>query len=556
MAPAHENAPHSDTETGEKPVREQLKKASIAGMPEEAKAAALAEAATSNGEDVEARGRLQRKRSFEEVEGVASGQAAAHGQAEGEKGKQHTRKRSRDSKEEDEEEALHDGKRLSGERSREREDAEHLSESTNGAAARRAGTPEKTVAKGKEEVVEAMTSPKTKRSRIHSSATEGENATRTTETTTETKTSGPAQVPPGSGFANTSASSPFASLGSATPSSKPEQQPQTSASAFASSGFGSMASSSTSGFGAIGKNTGGFGAGGGFATGSKSPVGGTPGTQTSENEKPAAETAKSGSTFGGALGQKSPFSVAPSANSGSAFGSTPATGFGTLGGATSGSAFGGSLGTSAFSSLSPSPAGGLTSFASGKPTPASSTPKPAKPFGAPPDPEEEEGGGEGGEEGGEDASGSGAKSPGLTQEEDKQDERFYAQQVETGEEEEETAYSCRAKLYEFAELDNGEKGWRERGLGVLRYNVHYPRDPGAEGLKVKSRFLMRADGSHRVVLNTPIKKEIGVGTADGGPPQGGLMLFMGTIDGKTRPQLLQLKVRVAFRSKASRCVVG
>merc|ERR1712230_229939 len=42
MAPTTEPAPLSNTDAGEKPVREQLKKASIAGMQEDAKAAGLA----------------------------------------------------------------------------------------------------------------------------------------------------------------------------------------------------------------------------------------------------------------------------------------------------------------------------------------------------------------------------------------------------------------------------------------------------------------------------------------------------------------------------------
>ncbi|KAI7160220.1 hypothetical protein KC349_g3638 [Hortaea werneckii] len=517
MAPTTEPAPLSDTDGGEKPVREQLKKASIAGMQEDAKAAALA----ANGAESEDRGRLHRKRSFEQAGG--EGETTASKQ-------QHTRKRSRDSKEDEEEEQEHNGKRLSGERERDVPDTKQNATSSD-QSAKQSGTPERETEKTQTAAPEAVTSPKTKRSRIHSTTTDD----------TETGSTKPSQngnsanssenkVPASSGFANTSASSPFASLASSA-SSKTEQQPQTSASAFASSGFGSLAGANTSGFGAIGKTTGGFGAGGGFATGSKSPLSSfASGDQNKESDK-SAQPSQSASTFGGALGQKSAFSTAsPAPSGGSGFGS---------------GTFGGSLGASAFSSLPTAPGGnvgGLTSFASGKPTPPSSTPKPAKPFGAPPDPEGEAEAGEG-NEGEEDASGSGVKSPAaaIAQEDDPQDERFFAQQVETGEEEEQTVYSSRAKLYEFVTHEDGSKGWRERGLGVLRLNVHKPEDKGT-----LARFLMRADGSHRVVLNTPVKKEISFGAATGGPPQAGLLCFLGTIDGKSVPGMLQLKMKQQF----------
>jgi Ran-binding protein 3 len=53
---------------------------------------------------------------------------------------------------------------------------------------------------------------------------------------------------------------------------------------------------------------------------------------------------------------------------------------------------------------------------------------------------------------------------------------------------------------------------------------------------------MRAEGSHRVILNTPIKNEIKFGSPSGGPPEGNYLLFMGTVDGKTTLEMLQLKV--------------
>jgi hypothetical protein len=96
-------------------------------------------------------------------------------------------------------------------------------------------------------------------------------------------------------------------------------------------------------------------------------------------------------------------------------------------------------------------------------------------------------------------------------------------------------------LYNYFTLPDGKKEWRERGLGVLRLNVK-PGDDGDEESKTKARFLMRADGSHRVVLNTPIKKEIKFGTPSGAPPTNGFMYFLGTFDGRDNLEMLQIKV--------------
>lgn len=113
--------------------------------------------------------------------------------------------------------------------------------------------------------------------------------------------------------------------------------------------------------------------------------------------------------------------------------------------------------------------------------------------------------------------------------------------METGEEDEVTEFTARAKLYNFAAgpEDKSKKEWRERGLGTLRFNV---RKPTTEDEKPKARLVMRAEGSHRVMLNTPVKKELKFGTPSGDKPQGGYMYFMGTIEGKDGLELLQLKV--------------
>lgn len=533
MAAAPGKAPLSDTES-EKPVRERLQKATLAAGGVTADSHVTeASIPADGGESTSSRGRLQRKRSFEEVD--VEGEPEQE-QVVSETGKQHSRKRSRDGAEE--EAGLSNGKRLSGERSRERANIpEGITSGPEGETLatpdKRAGTPEHNGSKRTEATVEAMASPKIKRSRLHSTAVEengnapasekeavAEPATNAAESAAPLTETSAAPIPPTSGFANTSATSPFGALqGNKSPIA---DQPQTSDSAFASSAFGSLATSSTSGFGAIGKSTGGFGAGGGFGSGGKSPMGAD---TRKENDKPKEP---SSSAFGGALGQTSAFAAAPASRK------TFGLGYGMIGG---GSRFAGSSGGGGFGTLGGG-SDGLSTFASSsKPLPSlASSSKAAPVFGAPAADDDEGGDTEPDES-------AGFKSP-LSQEEDKQDERFYEQQLSTGEEEEETTYACRAKVYNYTSVSDGPDGgsgkkeWRERGLGVLRLNVRRDDPDG----KPRARFLMRADGSHRVVLNTPVKKEISFGAATGGPPQGGYCLFMGTIEGKTTLELLQLKV--------------
>ncbi|KAF2484824.1 hypothetical protein BDY17DRAFT_351697 [Neohortaea acidophila] len=543
MASDPQNGVASDTEASEKPVREQLKKASISKT-------ALADATTaSEGQEQEEqsqeghsdevengggnRGRPQKKRSFDEAADDEAEEKATSST------RQHTRKRSRDSTAEEEE--LNNGSRKSSDRPR---DSSQIGEKdpANGhlraPSTARQRTPDHAGEKRADAPTEQMASPKTKRSRLQVESDEA--LTNTTAKSTKDddaeKSEPPAEksnakIPAGSGFANTSTSSPFASLAG---SKSPASDSQTSTSAFAASGFSAL-TGSTSGFGAIGKSSGGFGAGGSFATTSKS-------TTLTEGSKQDADKTKSpsSSAFGGALGQQSAFS---SAGTGTGTGlstfASGASGFGKLGGSGGfGSTFGGGSGFGGLGS------GGLTTFASGKPSASLlSSSKATKPLGAPADDAEDA------EDAGEDPGpdDSGFKSP-ISQTSDKQDERFYAQDLETGEEEETTAYSCRAKLYNFADIGDGKKEWKERGLGVVRLNVSHG-SAGKEETRLKARLLMRAEGSHRVILNTPVKKEIKVGAPDGGKPQGGNVFFMGAVDGKEGLELLQLKIRQQFATE-------
>lgn len=331
--------------------------------------------------------------------------------------------------------------------------------------------------------------------------------------------------------------------------SKPSSnQPQTTASAFASSGFAALAGSSASPFGALGTSKPAAGPFGALSSATQ--------TQSSAFGTAGQTSSAPGSAFGATLGNGSKSAFA---SVGSAPLASGTSGFGSLGGSGGfGSGFGGL------------PGGGLKSFAGtgGSGEIVGLSDKPAKPFGAAAG-EEEEAASE------EDEDGNGVKSPAP---EEKKDRRFFEQDgkppyptdkpslplpdppkgpsltrpcapVETGEEHESTIFTSRAKLYNFVKDDkSGRKEWKERGLGTLKLNVVKPTPEEHESSAPKrARFIMRAEGSHRVVLNSPVQKELKVGDAQGGRPAGGYVYFWGSVDGKPTLELLQLKVRATHR---------
>jgi hypothetical protein len=199
-----------------------------------------------------------------------------------------------------------------------------------------------------------------------------------------------------------------------------------------------------------------------------------------------------------------------------------------------GSGFGSGFGSGGFGS------GGtkLSSFASATGSGLGGTTI-SKPFGAERDSEDEE------EE---------EESNVISVEKEKEDERFYAQQsmyvchrrlgiyantlitVETGEEEEKTYFSCKAKLFHFT-----NKEWKERGVGTFKVNVKEPpSDADDEASKKTARMIMRADGVLRVMLNSPIFKGMPVGEVSGAEPKGKQLNLASVEDGKTVPLLLRV----------------
>ncbi|EGY13698.1 Nucleoporin NUP56 like protein [Verticillium longisporum] len=273
-----------------------------------------------------------------------------------------------------------------------------------------------------------------------------------------------------------------------------EKEKTTSSSAFASSGFAKLASSSASPFGALG----GSGA-------KKSVFGGSAAAASpfasASPQKPATPAATPTLSFGsaGEPAAASPFaSAAPGAN-----------GFKSV--------FGGGGGFG--SALAGNP---LTSFA--KPGASFKSEKPAKPFGAPESDAEDEDGDEDGDEEPESA----ADDKEAKEDSDKEDAKVSEEKkksklqrvaVDDGEAGEITVLAVRSKIYHLVK----EEGWKERGAGMLKINVPescvsfdddgvpIPGSFDASGLEDDEeaaggsktvRLVMRQDSTHRILLNT------------------------------------------------------
>lgn len=117
--------------------------------------------------------------------------------------------------------------------------------------------------------------------------------------------------------------------------------------------------------------------------------------------------------------------------------------------------------------------------------------------------------------------------------------------VETGEDGEEVHFSSRARLYFY------DGAWKERGTGTFKINIRILATESSETSEVdveaqtstsrrKARLLMRADATHRVILNSPVFKGMRFGSPDGTEPTGKVMHLQSLEEGKPVP--LQLKV--------------
>ncbi|TQV96646.1 nuclear protein export protein Yrb2 [Cordyceps javanica] len=282
---------------------------------------------------------------------------------------------------------------------------------------------------------------------------------------------------------------PEAKTGTAEAKPGPDKKdpPQTSASAFAASGFGKLAAGSSP-FAGLGGN-----AGSAFGSAGKKSLTSFASTPKNTEAQPLAPAPTL--SFGGAASAASPFATGPSRTNG----------------------FGSGLGGSGFASASG--AKPLSSFASGKPKPFQ-TQKSAKPFGAPDsdadDDEEEENGEE--EEGNSAAEKD--RDASSEKEDDKSKVKLHKVDVDDGEAGEATILSVRAKMFV-----HENDAWKERGAGMLKINapkscvefddnnVVVPGSFDASGLDEEEgdeatakvvRLLMRQDQTHRIILNTAI----------------------------------------------------
>lgn len=108
--------------------------------------------------------------------------------------------------------------------------------------------------------------------------------------------------------------------------------------------------------------------------------------------------------------------------------------------------------------------------------------------------------------------------------------------VDTGEDDEETIFlSPRVNLYAW----DGTR-WKERGGGIFKLNVAKPSPDEPQSHPKTARFIMRAHQTYRVLLNTPIFKQLKIGDKDGNAPRGKVIAFTGIESGKPIPY--QIKV--------------
>lgn len=501
-----------DEEGRERPVREKLEETTI----EEQRKRNSEELADTDMKEVsgsiDGRGRVRKKRSFEDTEDIESENASKH-----------TRKRSRDT-----DEKPRPAKK-------EKADLEDGGSEKSGNVSSEPANVDDALPTGEAE----QPTPETSTAEAPKSNDEASNGTQQHSTsaqfTSDEVPASPSKIAPSSGFANASSKSPFASL-EANKSPFSTSSATSGGTGFASSGFASFSKPSASPFGTLSPTK-------------ENKTSATQPTPAASPEKPkeklsfvSAGTASSGfgslvgpsSGFGGALSSSSPFK----------------------------SATGGSTLKSFASSSNSTAPNGLAS-------------KSVKPFGAGADDDEDD-----------DDTAEGydpeAAQPVGTQTEEKQDERFYEQNMETGEEGELTFFQCRAKLYWMH-----ENAWKERGVGVFKVNVARV-DPAQRQIPTEAhkeaelapqakdnerdekntdandttkeeteetnpkesfnpssptstaRFIFRTDGSHRMMLNSPITDQVELKDRAGGAPRSKSTIFTGFVDGKPTPCLIQV----------------
>lgn len=105
---------------------------------------------------------------------------------------------------------------------------------------------------------------------------------------------------------------------------------------------------------------------------------------------------------------------------------------------------------------------------------------------------------------------------------------------ETGEEGEKTIWAGRAKLYTM-DGKGAERSWKERGTGNFKFNITVDEPK-------KARFVLRADGTHRLLLNAAVTRQMVFGgDSHGARPKDVRLLFNSpTADGELEMHLLKV----------------
>ena len=80
--------------------------------------------------------------------------------------------------------------------------------------------------------------------------------------------------------------------------------------------------------------------------------------------------------------------------------------------------------------------------------------------------------------------------------------------------------------------------WKESGRGIFKFNV--ASGPADQGASKTGRFIMRAHQTFRVLLNTPVFKEMKVGDSKGQEPAGKSFAFAVVEDGRPTPHMIKV----------------
>ena len=102
-----------------------------------------------------------------------------------------------------------------------------------------------------------------------------------------------------------------------------------------------------------------------------------------------------------------------------------------------------------------------------------------------------------------------------------------------------TEWTGRAKLFTIVG-DGSKRSWAERGVGPFKLNIT-KEDPK------KARFILRADGTHRLLLNAAVTKTMKFGTSEGNKPTDGKLLFTApNADGTMETHTVRVSTELQF----------